>query len=386
MNMFLHILPDSLYSDFAIIQFEKFARGKNIFTVWGEERPLKYITSNVTFINEYNALEALNTPRAKAIFVHKMTEPVVRILPRVCRSKTVFWIPWGADYYETLLAPLFAGKLLLPLTKTHYENSNVANHKKPPLGKRIKSVLGSVSGYHMRRYRSGMSRIDVVLGLIENEMKMILDINPWFCPKIQPWGYPHRELNNNNSDLLISGGDIAIGNSCSVTNNHLDAFELISKKTNLLTRKIYCPLSYGDMKYGDFIEREGRIAFGDSFIPMRTVLPKEHYNQILSGCGFVFYFNQRQEAVGNILARLSSGARVFLAMKNPVLTWLRSSGVEIDCIEELENHSTVSGKRYEFIPLSASAKARNREIVIKLWGVEKIDQYTKNLIDSLDSL
>lgn len=126
-----------------------------------------------------------------------------------------------------------------------------------------------------------------------------------------PFSYYPIEFIVKNENLRVSGNNILLGNSASATNNHLEAFELL-KNHNLKGRRIFTPLSYGNRRYAKAIESYGKKIFPNNFTALTSFLPLEEYNKILSRCGIVIMNHYRPQAMGNIIAQLFMGGKVFL--------------------------------------------------------------------------
>jgi dTDP-N-acetylfucosamine:lipid II N-acetylfucosaminyltransferase len=110
---------------------------------------------------------------------------------------------------------------------------------------------------------------------------------------------------------------ILLGNSSDPTNNHLDAFFHLKGIKNI---KIYCPLSYGDEKYRDFIIKKGKIMFGDNFIPITEFMTRETYIEFLNEMDIIYMFHNRSQAWGNILTSLTLGKPIFLKKNNSLFS------------------------------------------------------------------
>ena len=83
-------------------------------------------------------------------------------------------------------------------------------------------------------------------------------------PKYFDWNYPilKESLLSNYISNDFSENNILVGNSNSVTNNHLDAFKMIASSASFEYNEIICPLSYGGTKeYRNLVIRKGRKIF-----------------------------------------------------------------------------------------------------------------------------
>lgn len=104
---------------------------------------------------------------------------------------------------------------------------------------------------------------------------------------------------------------ILVGNSATDTNNHMEAFEMLSKFKDE-DIQVICPLSYGDPKYKDRVIEAGERTFGPKFIALTDLMPFDQYVKLLASCAVGVFNNNRQQAMGNIFDLLLFGAKVYL--------------------------------------------------------------------------
>lgn len=177
--------------------------------------------------------------------------------------------------------------------------------------------------------------------------------------------YPIDEiLGWNFEKIYCTGSNIIIGNSASLTGNHIEAFNIIST-LNLNNRSIIAPLSYGPSKYVDYVCDKGKELFGDSFVPVLEFMPIEQYNLLLCNARIFIYNNYRQEAVGNIIIALYLGGKVFLNKRNPLLSFYKSLGI---IIFDLDTLTLPEG----LTPISRSEVVSNREILHKTYSRNRL--------------
>jgi len=161
----------------------------------------------------------------------------------------------------------------------------------------------------------------------------------------------------NNDEIRANGPNILLGNSASITNNHLEALDAL-KKINLGNRKVITPLSYGSPQYADVVESYGKKNLNGSFRAVRDFMPLEQYTELISSCGFVFMNHYRSEAMGNIITSLYLGAKVFLNETDPY-NFFKNMGCHIYLVKkELARDGTSP-----FTPLNSEQVEHNRNIL-----------------------
>ena len=161
--------------------------------------------------------------------------------------------------------------------------------------------------------------------------------------------------------------NILIGNSGDPSNNHLDTFDVIHN-FNLGDRLIYVPLSYGGKEnYIKNILNEGEKKFGDNFRPLINFLNRMEYNDILNTVSAGIFNHRRQQASGNIISLLWLGKKVFLREESTLYKELKSWGLHIHSINQLNEYLL-------FEPLSDNEIEQNRKILTDNFGNESVEK------------
>lgn len=211
---------------------------------------------------------------------------------------------------------------------------------------------------------------------MESEFNLVASKFDESFPKYIDWNYGGTEqFFKKNNDIKIQGGNILIGNNATFTNNHIEIFNIL-KKINLYGRKIICPLSYGNKSYGDYIEKTGKKMFGESFIPIRNIMNKKEYINLISGCSHVIMNHIRQQAGGNIAIMIFLGAKVFLDSRNPFFNYYKKMGIKVYSIKQINSWSM---KNF----LDKKSINKNRSILQKKFKEKSCLLKTENLIKKL---
>ena len=105
--------------------------------------------------------------------------------------------------------------------------------------------------------------------------------------------------------------NILIGNSATPSNCHAEVFKLL-EHFSLDNINIFCPLSYGDNDYKIKIIKEGKEKFGEAFQPIEEYMDRNDYLMFLSEMDIGIFYNDRQQATGNIVSLFAFGKKVFL--------------------------------------------------------------------------
>lgn len=119
---------------------------------------------------------------------------------------------------------------------------------------------------------------------------------------------------------------ILVGNSATEANNHIEAFDILSKIENI---KVYCPLSYGNETYKEYIIAYGKKVFGDRFYPIVDFMNIDDYVNLLNDMDVIYMFHNRSQALANIAACLTLGKPVFMKSCSPTKKYMDLIGVKI---------------------------------------------------------
>lgn len=173
------------------------------------------------------------------------------------------------------------------------------------------------------------------------------------------------KLNKKNDEIVIQ-----VGNSAAIENEHVEIFNILSKfkGENI---KILCPLSYGDKKYSKKIVELGKEIFREKFYALTEYLSPEDYSKVLANVDIAIFNHRRQQALGNTIALLYMGKKVYIRSKVTTWEYFRNLGVGIYDIMELEKE-----KFDEFIDINRSVVIKNKDLIknefseencVKLW-------------------
>lgn len=233
---------------------------------------------------------------------------------------------WGGDFYDirTFYAR-FAIHLPLFIPKSYLKRLYFSK-KIPIFAKEI--LMRYSQGYCFRHCKA---LVFLIAGEYEKfraitHIKHKYYIAPMPCDtktKIKLELYRKLEENKDNSYKIL------IGNSADKSNNHISAFKALSHyaQENIT---IYCPLSYaGEADYIKKVVDIGQATFGKHFIPLLDFINKEDYIKLLATINIGVFFNDRQQAMGNIALLLGLGAKVYMYKNTSMFMSYTQSGYNI---------------------------------------------------------
>lgn len=190
--------------------------------------------------------------------------------------------------------------------------------------------------------------------LLRERDQMTANLLPYYYEVGLNNDLPNKFSNNDNYNIWV-------GNSATLSNNHLDLFEILKNLTLPDNYKIYTPLSYGNNELANYIEKKGKDYFGDHFIAIKGYLPRTEYYNLLNSCNFFIMFHNRMQAAGNIFALMKMGKKLFLKPNSTTYKEYCSEGAYIYNTDELFNNPLKM-----LVPLSEDQKIKNQEVVSQI--------------------
>ncbi len=384
--MILHFLPDSLISNDLVENFLRLG-GKHTFLVFSRQptTPLLHLHTSVLHIQVVEAdLEEAKRVIAqfspKAIILHSLPSKFAQILATIPASVPLCWMVWGYDLYE--LYPI-KPRLYAPYTRQFL----VKRDRLYPIREFLKRnpVLRRVF------YRILPNRHDKELSIL----KVLPRIN-YFCTYIREdynvftSFFPYRPVYVESafssvdqylagcmdSIVLESATNVLIGNSNSATSNYPDAIRKVTPHKNQFD-KVFVILSYGEeVGYTEEVLECGKKHLGSQFHPLLTVLDRNTYIELLQGCHTGIFYHYRQQAMGNIIAMLYLGCRVYLSEENPAFHYFTRQNITVFSIEK---DLDLTG----FSRLNPQVALENRQKIMSLFSKEKVDSGLRNLVNAL---
>ena len=384
-----HICEDEKFINSAIKQFEDVYSGYNKFYVLVKDitQEFRYINTQsfVTKVDSNSVLNIIDQITSKDIVVfHSLSKDFYDFCLQLPQSIQTVWMCFGFEIYNDhnytkdapILAPITLKKFIRKSPSTNYS-----------LKKRVKNALRPI--YHalkgnrelsfIKKKEKSIQRIDYLATSFKQEHHSICKFIQQEKKNFKFWYYPLHLIVDVNAKIESNKTAILIGNSGFRTGNHLDVFNAL-KQLPITQSKIYVPLSYGNPNYIQAIKEEGQLIFKDKFNPLLTFLPLKDYNQILNTIGIAIFYNFRQQAVGNTIAILWYGAKVFLSEKNPFYHYLKDLGIIVFSVEKDLNAQSISSH------LDINQIENNRKILYDQLNQNQLKRDLENQIHSILNL
>lgn len=368
--MKLHLVNDEKIINRTIDVFEEVFPGENLFVVTNRTSSFKWVKKGKNVLSRTEFQKQKNNYSFSELYIHLLNRRKMDIIRTLSlEGASVYWIIWGLDLYNKLLAP--KGFRMTDSLSSYYKQSRGGWRQ---LWLPIKEWRQKREADRTVRFIK--EKIDyIVTDTTDNDYQYLLKYYPELGNK--PWKdffyYPLDViLGPELMKSTVVGTDIMIGNSASVTNNHEYVMNILSK-VNIGNRKVVVPLSYsGKKEYVDSVIQAGRELLGANFVPLLDFMPLAEYNKLQASISVALFGNWRQEAIGNIIVALYLGAKVFLSSVNPVYEWAQSHGLVVYELEKLSQQDID-------VPLEESIRLKNREILSSLYTKERMHRLINEL-------
>jgi hypothetical protein len=357
----LHVTPDDKFFDPVFEHWEVNENFINeaIFITKSRHYQFRFIKNtdevNVLY-NTKMVTERLSADDYDIIFFYSIRPNLYKYFRFIPQNKIVIWWMWGLDIYNPVkgLPPFINLDLYKPLTNEY--NKRVNNNLKNKLYKLYCLLIKNI----MRKQRLEMlQRIDYFQPVLKEEYSMMC-ANPNFRASEF---YCKPSVNNvEKVELKRADGNILLGNSATVTNNHLDVLETV-KKFRQDQQQIIMPLNYGNGKYKEWLSKYIDYPF---VTPIYNYMPREEYFKMLDDCSYAVVGTIRQQAMGNIGYALRHGIKVFLYKDSVAYKSLKDSGYVVYAIEDMTVDSLLIPLTQEEVEqnLKADQKERERRLAV----------------------
>jgi len=341
--MILHIfLTDSIYTkEFIRFVLKRFKSEDHVFCT---PKPSYYEDISGAEIRRINPKRLDDVVRlfkymkfSKRILLHSLFnfyfQAWLTIQPSLLQRAT--WVAWGADVYSEDPYKGLKGRIRRHVRKVVVKN------------------LGSIAG------------------LFKGDYEHIVKCYRTKAPYRQVF-YPnpvHFEILDEvirlSESAVKNRKRIMVGHAASRNNFHEEM--LLFLRDNIIDDyEIICPLSYGDKNYAQSVIQLGNSLFGTRFIPVTDFLQPKEYAKLLNSIDVVIFNHRYQEAVGNMLAVLYLGKKLYIRGETTPWSFFKDLGVVV-----YDTNALLKGDYRNFWEMDEKDKLSNRAILIKEFSEER---------------
>ena len=271
------------------------------------------------------------------IVAHFLTCDMIDFIKYAPQNIQVCWEIYGYDLYNQFLEPL------------GYRIQQLDEKKFLPIKFRILKTLrldglylflrtGRVSyfSYGKRYYfRKITSRINSVAVCCLGDARILEKYSKRNYIVYKAFNYSlHETLGDLLNVPFNQAKGIMIGNSASLSNNHLYVLDII-KNFNIGDVSIFMPLSYGGThRYKETVMSKYKKCFPHQLNILLDYIPLHEYNKFFLNVGVMVLASWRQESIGTIFMGLYLGIKIYMSNKSPLYQSLKDEGFILYTIEE----------------------------------------------------
>jgi dTDP-N-acetylfucosamine:lipid II N-acetylfucosaminyltransferase len=379
---FLHFIPDEKFVNVTVDLMARTGLGSHIFVVNSDsaDGELRYADRDkVAIVTRSGSsplpLLANELTRCDALVIHYLTRPACELILAAPSSTPVAWCGWGGDYYNLL--PGGEDALFAPETRRIVESlrKRRAGHSINRQAKRLaRTWLGPLRDFALYHtyWRQAIRRVNFFSAPIRPDFDLLRaaladDLVAEYCQ------FHYGSLQDDAFRAVPAPArrghqaSIQLGQSASAFGNHLDAALSIQIAHRQRVRLVV-PMSYGDLDYRDeVLSRIGAMCFA-AFDDIRQYLPLHEFERRVASCELAIFGSKRQHALGNILIALCQGRQVLLDPENPTFGYLRTLGVMVDAISDIDRVLDGAAQFDAAHRLKANVVALRDQ-----WGASKVD-------------
>lgn len=375
-----HFCEDEKFINSGYAQFEELYPEQNHFYIYNLNESIPkhiHLNSRFTIIdNLKKTIEEL--PEKSIIIFHSLPQNIIEHLKFLPKKAITVGLFFGFEVYNDPF--LYSeNKALSPLTKLYFADKSLTFKKKLkekiwPIYRIVKKDL-----YLTQRERkiNALRRLDYFGTSFKEEHVMIQKLLGLKRPVFNFWYYPLEKILETDAPINLNKSKVMIGNSGFKTNNHLDVFKRLSE-LKIKNKEIFSPVSYGDQKYISAI-REKALIPGNTFAFMEDFMSLQDYQNVLDDVQVAILNTRRQQAVGNIIALIYAGAKVFISERSTFFHYLKRNKIKVFSYEKdlLSHHfdTAFSPKEIEY----------NRTILTKIFSSETLKKELKKSVEEVFS-
>lgn len=321
--------------------------------------------------NIFSTAEELDTKIQSGDFdiliVHFLRTSVAQKIYKNRPNVPMVWFFWGGDAFSM-------GKFYNTFLTSKSRRARIEAAFRTSLKSGLKNLFKDLIpqsvdwGSKMRLKIEVMSYFDWIVPIIPPDFDLLCKSYP-IKGKAMHLNYisPSFEIVES---IKPGGTNILLGNSASVTNNHLDAIDML-KGVDLGGRKIFIPLSYGNEIYASIVSEYAQKHLHEKVYPIMDFMPFDQYSDLLSSCNVLVLNHYRQQALGNVVHAFMSGMRVCLSSKSALYNYLLDLGFSITALDS--GNLSLDG-------LDERQQGNNRKLCIEHFGAAKQHERVRKLM------
>lgn len=377
----LHLISDHQVIERALDFYDKVFPNKNDVLIFPDSLPLKHISKRanypvVTYENYEEIAKKYDFSEVKYVIAHYMSLDKIDFIKLIPKDIHLCWEIYGGDFYNQFL--VYKGFKLYYTNPLYYQKHKLIRLLLPDIFNYALRLKGQkyTFGFERRRLFTYIAKRTDSLGVCSLGDKKLMELysgKQFDCFEV--FNFSLKETLGELLDGGFSqGNDILVGNSASISNNHLYVLNYLKKIAP--KSRIVLPLSYGNpIRYRDAVVSKYSKCFKERVRFILDYMPLSEYNKMFNTIGVMVMASWRQESWGNIVNGLFLGIKIYMSKKNSFYQWLKNDvGFNIYPLEE-------ATKEDFLVPLSNEQKVHNRNMIIARYNDEVIEANFKKHFD-----
>ncbi len=233
------------------------------------------------------------------------------------------------------------------------------------------SIINSKKTLKMQRAAAYKS-IDFFCSFLPQDFVFYKSITSNLNTQYIPFSY--LSLNNimpNLYEFESLGDKIMIGHSATPEGNHFEIIERVKQINQDLP--IFLPLAYGNLQYAAIIKRMALEKLKNVEI-LESKMDILDYYKKLTEVSWVILNVKVQQGLGNILALIWMGAKIFLTENSSTFIDFKNWGINVFSIENDLNEEQLTQK------LTLEEIRENKKIIYNRFNEEKVNKYWESIL------
>lgn len=378
----LHLISDHQVIERTLGVYEKAFPGCNEILVFNNSDKFKRLKQDYTgkIVNWRNLNyvgQNYDFKEITHVISHYMSMDKIEFIKFIPKNIHVCWEIYGQDLYGQFLVPL--GYQMYYTKPVNYEKHSFIKKYFKNLYKILLIVLkGAKYQFDFQK----KAQFEYISGRI-NSIQYCCGYDAKFVENFAGRSIPSYEIFNYSLDEVLGelkehdffdGSDFLIGNSASITNNHLYTLNFLKEIGINKESKLIIPLSYGGTKkYIEKVSSEYIKQFPNQVVFLRDYIPLNEYNKMFLNFKSVILVAWRQESQGTAILAFYLGIKVFMSERSPLYKWF------LDCGFIVYNIENINGNEFNE-PLTKEEKEHNRLLVLQRYNNERILEVLKQNI------
>lgn len=306
------------------------------------------------------------------IIAHYLTMDMINFIKSAPLDIHVCWEIYGADLYNQFLVDY--GYNIYYTSPNKYSKHYILANYFNPIYKAMLCLKGVKYVYPRQRKKQFeyiINRVNSLQHGCKYDAQLVEKYAKRSIYNYEVFNYSLTEVLGDLKDSdFFDGQNILIGNSASLSNNHLYILNFLNKNKLPDSANIIMPLSYGgNQSYINNVISAYSAVFGNNIIVYRDYMPLHEYNKIFTQLRAMILSAWRQESQGTAIMGFYLGVKVFMSEKSPLYQWYKDCGFVVYSLEKSNIEDFA-------IPLNNKEKVHNRKMVLQRYS----DDYFKHTL------